>query len=277
MERDQVAAVKRYYARLESRLGYRYLLGGRKHFGYYPEGERLDFRRALLTMEARLGLGLGLPPGAHVLDGGSGEGLVAIELARTFGLRVTGVDLITRNLARSRANASKAGRSETVDFLRADYGMLPFADAHFDGAYTMETLVHAADASTVLRELHRVLRPGGRLMLFEYTIPSRSALTEDQARDIDEVIAGSAMASLPGFVNGTMTEFVGECGFRDVVVEDATDRIMPMLAAFARRARVPYWMATRLHLRHRFVNATAAVHWYRHRDIWRYVIVSATK
>ena len=54
---DQVAAVKRYYDRLESRLGYRYMLGGRKHFGYYPEGERLNFRLALLTMEARLGRG----------------------------------------------------------------------------------------------------------------------------------------------------------------------------------------------------------------------------
>ena len=226
---DQVAAVKRYYDRLESRLGYRYMLGGRKHFGYYPEGERLNFRLALLTMEARLGRGLAAPPGARVLDGGSGEGLVAIELARVFGLRVTGVDLITRNLVRSRANARRERLGQAVEFVRADYSSLPFADAHFDGAYTMETLVHAANASTVLREFHRVLKPGGRLMLFEYTIPSRTAQTPKQARALDEVIAGSAMASLPTFVNGRMAEFVGECGFRDVVVDDATDRIMPML------------------------------------------------
>jgi len=274
---DQVAAVKRYYDRVESRLGYRLVLGGRKHFGYYPEGERLNFHLALLEMESRLGVGLGLPPGAHVLDGGSGEGLVAIELARVFGLRVTGVDLISRNLVRSRDNAAEAARSEDVDFVRADYGMLPFPDAHFDGAYTMETLVHAANASTVLREFHRVLKPGGRLMLFEYTIPSRSALTAKQSRALDEVIVGSAMASLPRFVNGTMAEFVGECGFHEVVVHDATDRIMPMLHKFARRAYVPYWIATGLRIRHDFVNATAAVHWYRYRDIWRYVIVSATK
>jgi ubiquinone/menaquinone biosynthesis C-methylase UbiE len=274
---DQVTAVKRYYDNLESRLGYRYVLGGRKHFGYYPEGERLNFHLALLEMESRLGVGLGLPPGAHVLDGGSGEGLVAIELARVFGLRVTGIDLISRNLVRSRDNARKAARSDDVDFVRADYGMLPFAGAHFDGAYTMETLVHAANAYTVLREFHRVLKPGGRLMLFEYTIPSRSALTPKQSRAIDEVIAGSAMASLPRFVNGTMAEFVGECGFHDVVVHDATDRIMPMLHKFARRAYLPYWIATALRIRHELVNVTAAVHWYRYRDIWRYVIVSATK
>jgi hypothetical protein len=114
-------------------------------------------------------------------------------------------------------------------------------------------------------------------MLFEYTIPSRSDLTPEQARDIDEVITGSAMAGLAQFVNGTMADFVGECGFRDVIVHDATDRIMPMLHTFARRASVPYRIASWLHLRHKFVNATAAVHWYRHRDIWRYVIVSATK
>ena len=132
-----------------------------------------------------------------------------------------------------------------MEFVRADYSSLPFADADFDGAYTMETLVHAANVSTVLREFHRVLKPGGRLMLFEYTIPSRTAQTPKQARALDEVIAGSAMASLPTFVNGRMAEFVGECGFRDVVVDDATDRIMPMLHKFARRASVPYWIATR--------------------------------
>jgi len=274
---DQTAAVKRYYDLPESRLGYRLVLGGRKHFGYYPEDVRLDFRRALLEMEARLGLGLALPPGSRVLDAGSGEGLVALELARMFGLRVTGVDLIRRNLLRSSRNAVKERLERSVEFVGADYHTLPFADARFDGAYTMETLVHAANAHTALREFHRVLRPGGRLMLFEYTIPSRSDLTPKQSRALDEVIAGSAMASLPRFMNGKMAEFVGECGFHDVIVDDATDRIMPMLRKFARRAYVPYWIATGLNMRHEFVNATAAVHWYRYRDIWRYVIVSATK
>jgi SAM-dependent methyltransferase len=274
---DPNAAVRRYYDRIESRLGYRYVLGGRKHFGYYPEGERLSFRRALLEMESRLGWGLGLPPRARVLDGGSGEGLVAVELARMFGLRVTGVDLIPRNLVRSRANAIEERLGDAVTFLRADYNALPFADEHFDGAYTMETLVHAANAYTVLREFHRVLKPGGRLMLFEYTMPPRASLTPKQSRALDEVIAGSAMTSLPRFVNGTMAEFVGECGFRDVVVNDATDRITPMLRTFARRALVPYGIATGLGLRHEFVNSTAAVQWYRYRDLWRYVIVSATK
>jgi ubiquinone/menaquinone biosynthesis C-methylase UbiE len=274
---DPNAAVKRYYDRIESRLGYRFILGGRKHFGYYPEGERLKFRDALLEMESRLGWGLGLPPGSRVLDGGSGEGLVAVELARMFGLHVTGVDLIPRNLARSRANARRERLPHAVDFVRADYSALPFADEHFDGAYTMETLVHAANAHTVLREFHRVLRPGGRLLLFEYTMPPRSDLTPKQSRALDEVIAGSAMRSMPRFVNGTMAAFVGECGFHDVVVNDASDRIMPMLRKFARRAFVPYWLATGLGLRKVFVNATAAVHWYRYRDIWRYVIVSATK
>ena len=274
---DQSAAVKRYYNRIESRLGYRYVLGGSKHFGYYPEGERLNFRVALLEMEARLGLGLALPPGARVLDAGAGEGLVAIELARMFGLRVTGIDLISRNPPRARANATRERLGDSVHFVRGDFEVLPFPDEHFDGAYTMETLVHANNAYRVLREFHRILRPGGRIMLFEYTLPPRPSLTPKQARALDEVITGSAMASLPRFVNGSMAEFVRECGFRDVAVADATDRIMPMLRTFARRARVPYGIATCLGLRHEFVNATAAVHWYRYRDIWRYVIVSATK
>jgi SAM-dependent methyltransferase len=75
-----------YYRRLESRVPYALLLGGTRHFGWYPPGaERLPMRAALRLMEDRLGGALDLPAGALVLDAGCGRGAVALRLAPPSG------------------------------------------------------------------------------------------------------------------------------------------------------------------------------------------------
>jgi SAM-dependent methyltransferase len=84
-----------YYRSPESRLAYRLLLGGTKHFGYYPEGAgRLSMTAAMRRMEDEVGRTLALPPGSRVLDAGCGEGDVAVRLGTRFGLEVDGVDLL---------------------------------------------------------------------------------------------------------------------------------------------------------------------------------------
>jgi sterol 24-C-methyltransferase len=72
-----------YYRSPESRLAYRLLLGGTKHFGYYPEGAgRLSMTAAMRRMEDELARTLALPPGSRALDAGCGEGDVAGRLLR---------------------------------------------------------------------------------------------------------------------------------------------------------------------------------------------------
>jgi hypothetical protein len=80
-----------YYRSPESRLAYRLLLGGTKHFGYYPEGGgRLSMTAAMRRMEDKLGQTPALPPGARVLDAGCGEGDVAVRLGTRMASRSTG-------------------------------------------------------------------------------------------------------------------------------------------------------------------------------------------
>lgn len=141
---DHARRVVGYYRSPESRLAYRLLLGGTKHFGYYPEGSgRLSMAAAMRRMEDKLGQTLALPPGSRVLDAGCGEGDVAIRLHTRFGLEVDGVDLLEPNLRRARAKAARLGVAGSVRFHRLDYTDLPFPDRSFDVASTMETLVHA--------------------------------------------------------------------------------------------------------------------------------------
>ena len=275
---DPQQQVIAYYRRLESRLGYTLLLGGTKHFGWYPPGsERLPMRAALTLMEDRLGCALDLPSGALVLDAGCGRGAVALRMATNFGLRVEGVDILAGDIHRARREAARRGTVDRTHFQVMDYQSLAFPDGHFDGAYTMETLVHAVDSAAVLGELHRVLEPGGRLVLFEYSMAPRGELTARQRRVFDAIIAESAMHSLPGFVHGCFPALLHAAGFRDVAVEDVSERMLPMLRRLAQVFWVPYQLSRPLRMQRRLVNALAAVEAYRYQAVWRYNIVTASK
>jgi sterol 24-C-methyltransferase len=267
-----------YYRSPESRLAYRLLLGGTKHFGYYPEGSgRLSMAAAMRLMEDKLGQALDLPPGARVLDAGCGEGDVAIRLQTRFGLQVDGVDLLEPNLRRARSKAARLGLTDSLRFSRLDYGDLPFPDHSFDGAYTMETLVHAFDHRRALRELRRVLRPGGRLALFEYTVPPRDRMTPEQREAFDFVVERSGMRSLPSFVHGAFPAILEEAGLEVVGVEDVTERIWPMLRRLARICSLPALAGRLLRARGALLNSTALVEGYRHREGWRYNVVRARR
>jgi sterol 24-C-methyltransferase len=267
-----------YYRSPESRLAYRLLLGGTKHFGYYPEGGgRLSMAAAMRRMEDKLGQTLALPPGARVLDAGCGEGDVAIRLGTRFGLEVDGVDLLEANLRRARAKAARLGLSASLRFHRLDYGDLALPDELFDGAYTMETLVHAFDHRRALAELRRVLKPGGTLSLFEYSVPPRSQMTAEQREAFEFVVERSAMRSLPAFVHGAFPAILDEAGLEVVAVEDVTERIWPMLRRLARICALPAAAGRLLRARAAVLNCTALVEGYRHREGWRYNVVRARR
>ena len=103
----------------------------------------------------------------HVLDVGSGLGGPARYFARRFGCRVSGVDLTAEFCDVARHLTSVLGLGERVSFEQGDAMAMPFADAAFDGAYSMNVSMNIADKRAFYREIHRVLKPGGWLGLSE--------------------------------------------------------------------------------------------------------------
>lgn len=98
----------------------------------------------------------------RVLDAGCGSGRLTLELARA-GAEVTGVDTNTGQLAEAQRRADEAGLRLTL--LEVDFdAQLPFADATFDAITSRLALMAADDPSATLRDLWRVLEPGGRLV-----------------------------------------------------------------------------------------------------------------
>lgn len=108
---------------------------------------------------------LGVGAGSEVLEVGSGSGGPAVYLAAERGCRVTGVDINQHGVRNALELAQARGLAERVHFEAVDASRpLPFAGACFDAVVSNDAMCHLRDRSAVLRDWHRVLRPGGRAL-----------------------------------------------------------------------------------------------------------------
>jgi ubiquinone/menaquinone biosynthesis C-methylase UbiE len=103
--------------------------------------------------------------GRMVLDAGCGRGRATVAAALAGAAEVVGVDISTQMLDLAREAAETARVADRVSFRQAGLEQLPLEDGTFDIAFLLEILLHLADPVATLGELHRVLRPGGVLMV----------------------------------------------------------------------------------------------------------------
>jgi ubiquinone/menaquinone biosynthesis C-methylase UbiE len=103
------------------------------------------------------------------LDVGCGNGAAALLVARTFGVRVVGVDVDPEQIALARG---AAGDRADVRFMTADATCLPFADGLFDIVATNKTTHHVPEWRSALAEMRRVLKSQGYLVYADLTAPA---------------------------------------------------------------------------------------------------------
>ena len=127
-------------------------------------GQDPRWRRFLVS---RLGVG----PGDTVLDVATGTAAVAIELARRTGCSVVGLDLSPGMLAAGRRRVERAGLGDRIQLVEGRAEELPFEDTSFDGLTFTYIYRYVDDAGATLRELARVVRPGGTMTSLEFGVP----------------------------------------------------------------------------------------------------------
>jgi arsenite methyltransferase len=103
--------------------------------------------------------------GERLLDVASGSGSSAILATREFGCLATGLEYSSQSVRAAQEAADAAGLCDLVGFVEGDAEKLPFADGSFDAVLCECSLCTFGDKLGALREIRRVLRPGGRLAL----------------------------------------------------------------------------------------------------------------
>jgi demethylmenaquinone methyltransferase/2-methoxy-6-polyprenyl-1,4-benzoquinol methylase len=133
-------------------------------------GQDPRWRRALVA-------GIDPGPDQRVLDVAAGTGLVTAELVRHGAGQVVALDQSEAMLAGARARAARnSALAQRVTFVAGEAERLPFADGEFDALSFTYLLRYVDDRAATMRELARVVRPGGRIGMLEFGVPSQPVL-----------------------------------------------------------------------------------------------------
>jgi ubiquinone/menaquinone biosynthesis C-methylase UbiE len=126
-----------------------------------------------------------LKDGAVVLEIAPGPGYLAIEIAKRGPFRVAGIDISKTFVEIASANAKRAGVE--IDFRQGDAARLPFAANWFDFIVCRAAFKNFSDPVGALREMHRVLRPGGTALIIDMR---KDATDAEIAREVSGMKMG---------------------------------------------------------------------------------------
>ena len=131
--------------------------------------------------------------GKEVLDVGVGLAGPACLLVEEHGAAfVTGIDVEGPVLKRAAETVKIRGLEERVLLKRVEPGPLPFADESFDFVFSKDAIIHIPDTETLFRDIHRILRPGGWLVISDWYC-SEEPYTDEMSAWVERLGLGLAM------------------------------------------------------------------------------------
>ena len=145
-----------------------YEFGWGKAFHFSPRRPGESLRTSQRRQEEQIARHLGLKPGMEVADIGCGVGGPLITIARATGASITGINFNAHQIRRGERHVRRAKLGDSCRFLYADFMNVPLDDGAFDAMYSFEALCHAPNRRLAFRELHRLLKPGGRAAIVDW-------------------------------------------------------------------------------------------------------------
>lgn len=160
---------------------------------------------------------LELTGNSSVLEIGCGSGVYAIHIAKTIGCSITGLDINALGIHNANQLALHCGLGPQAHFEVCDVSKpLPFADETFDAIFSNDVLCHIPGRPGLLAEMYRVLKPGGRRMLFSDALIIGGMISQDEIATRSSI--GYYLFSPPG----ENERLIQQAGFTSLEVADTT-------------------------------------------------------
>jgi cyclopropane fatty-acyl-phospholipid synthase-like methyltransferase len=172
--------------------------------------------------------------GDRLLDIGCGAGAPALRIASRTGTDVTGITVSGRQVEIANAGASSVGLGDRARFMLADATEMPFPDASFNGAWALESMNYMPDQVGFLRQVARVLTPGGRFVVVEVVQDRQPRDAREQEivdfyQNIWELATVERLDRYPGLF--------AEAGFELKALDDVSNDVWPGMAVLLTTVR----------------------------------------
>lgn len=264
----------------ESKLGYDLVLGGAKHFGFYPDKiNNIPEKKAQALMQDLLAKTIKIKKNQTILDAGCGQGIVSTYLVKRYNCNIIGITIVPFEIDKAERLARKLMVSSKVEYHLMDYSNTHFKENKFDAIYAMESLVHSPDADATLREFFKILKPGGKLVIFDYTIANDNEFTNYEKKMWYIIVERTAMGSIKSMRHHLFINLLKKAGFKSISREDISENVLPSIQKLNKLAKIPYIFVDSLKLHEHFINVTAAIEVYKlaKKGLFKYNIFTAKK
>jgi ubiquinone/menaquinone biosynthesis C-methylase UbiE len=180
-----------------------------------------------------------LQSNSHVLDVGAGIGGPSRYLASRFGCHVTGLDLVEEYCHAADSLAKRVKLDNLLTYRQGDATHIPFHDATFDVVWTQHASMNIAYKKRFYSELYRVLKPGGKLAIYDVFKGSNGYIIDGSTSSIHYPVPWAPDPSISHLIlreeaRKLLKEVIG---FKEVVWEDKTESVIDWIKQMIKRAQ----------------------------------------
>ena len=190
------------------------------HYGVWDEGIKNAAEAILNTNRQLMKMG-SINGNDKMLDAGCGVGGSSVYVAKQTGADVTGITLSARQVATATAFAQRSGLENQVRFLERDYTKTGFDAGSFSVVWAIESVQTANDQSLFFKEMNRLLKPGGRIVMADIFKPHAYDITTEP--DMQITLNGWAMSDM--LLVKEMEAIAAKEGFRLAKDRDVTKEV----------------------------------------------------
>lgn len=250
------------------------------HFGFYDENAT-KHRDALKNTNRVLAKLVDIKAGEKVLDAGCGIGGSSFWLAQNIGAHPTGITLSGKQVEICKARAKVLGVEDKTNFVQGDFCNSPFEDGSFDVIWSCETLSYIKEKDEFYKECHRLLKPGGRIVIAEGILLKRD-LNSSEQKIIDDWNEGWAMQGLD--TEEEHKKHANAAGFNVFKLEDYTSKTFVSLRNLYKKSKNWYGFfklltALRIRSKIQLSNQVASIRQFEalEQKLWFYGVITGEK